>query len=133
MGEKFGIEPGETMRDEFRQDGNASTAGRVAAIAFFVLFVLIQTVVPLVKLWSPRPARFGWQMFSGRQPRVRFALVLHDGTRQPANLARYVAQSRGEVDLVTALPPHLCRVVPDLASVEITTTQSKEPRVYECP
>jgi hypothetical protein len=106
---------------------------RVAATAFFLLFLLIQTAVPLVQLWAPRPARFGWQMFSAAPPRPRFSLVMRDGTIRPADLRLYVAQSRGEVDLEKALPPHLCRVVPEVASVQITTPESKQPRVYECP
>jgi hypothetical protein len=106
---------------------------RVAANTFFVLFLLIQTAVPLVQLWAPRPARFGWQMFSATQQRPRFSLVMRDGTRRPANLRLYVAQSRGEVDLEKALPRHLCRVVPDVASVQITAPDSKQPRVYKCP
>ena len=124
------------MNDEVSA-GPAETVGRIApnrlaAIPFFAIFVLVQTVVPLVKLASPRPARFGWQMFSGRQPGARFSLVLRDGTRQPVNLARYVALSRGEVNLETALPPHLCRVVPGLASVQITPPNASAPRVYKC-
>jgi hypothetical protein len=106
---------------------------RVAATAFFVLFLVVQTAVPLVQLWSPRPARFGWQMFSASQPRPRFSLVMRDGTSQPANLRLFVAHSRGEVDLEKALPRHLCRVVPDVAAVQITAPDSKQPRVYTCP
>jgi len=106
---------------------------RVAAIAFFVLFLLIQTGVPLVQLWAPRPARFGWQMFTATPQRPRFSLVMRDGTIRPADLRLYVAQSRGEVDLEKALPRHLCRVVPDVASVQIITPDAKQPRVYECP
>ena len=121
------------MQDDTRQVGDQRTAESVAATAFFVLFLLIQTAVPLVQLWAPRPARFGWQMFSAKQQRARFSLVLHDGTVQPAKLDLYVAQSRGEVDLEEALPPHLCRVVPDLAAVQITAPDAKQPRLYKCP
>ena len=106
---------------------------RIAATAFFVLFLLIQTAVPLVQLGAPRPARFGWQMFSAEQQRPRFSLVMRDGTSRPANLRPYIAHSRGEVDLEKALPGHLCRVVPDLASVQILRPDSKQPRVYRCP
>ena len=106
---------------------------RVAATAFFVLFLVIQTAVPLVQLWAPRPARFGWQMFSGRQQTPRFSLVMRDGRSRPANLRLYVAYSRGEVELEKALPPHLCRVVPGVASVQITAPGSNQPRVYKCP
>ena len=106
---------------------------RVATTVFFVLFLLIQTGVPLVRLWAPRPARFGWQMFSARHQPPRFSLAMRDGTSRPADLRLYVAQSRGEVDLQQALPRHLCRVVPGVASVQITAPDSKQPRVYECP
>ena len=106
---------------------------RVAATAFFVFFLLIQTAVPLVQLWAPRPARFGWQMFSARRQPAHFSLVMRDGTSHPANLRLYVAQSRGEADLEKALPRHLCRVVPDVAFVQISAPDSKQPRVYKCP
>jgi hypothetical protein len=105
---------------------------RVAATAFFVLFLLIQTAVPLVQPGAAS-GRFAWQMFTANPQRPRFSLVMRDGTVQPANLRLYVAQSRGEVDLEKALPRHLCRVVPDVASVQITAPDSKEPRVYKCP
>lgn len=105
---------------------------RIAATAFFMLFLVIQTAVPLAQLWAPRPARFGWQMFSARQERPRFSLVLRDGTSRPVDLRLYVAHSRGEVDLEQALPSHLCRVVPDLAAVQIAAPDSKQPRVHTC-
>jgi hypothetical protein len=104
-----------------------------AVRAFFAIFLLIQAGVPLVQLWAPRPARFGWQMFSATVPRARFSLVMRDGTSRPAELGRYVALSRGEVDLEKALPQHLCRVVADLAAVQISAPSSKETRVYQCP
>ena len=122
------------MREDTRLLGGDSwTATSVLAAVFFVLFLLIETAVPLVQLWAPRPARFGWQMFSAGQQRARFSLVMRDGTVQPAKLDLYVAQSRGEVDLEKALPRHLCRVVPDLEAVRITASDWKEPRVYKCP
>jgi hypothetical protein len=121
------------MQDDTRYAGEPWTAKSVAAAGFFVLFILIQTGVPLVRLWAPRPARFGWQMFTARRQSTRFTLVMRDGTRRPANLALYVVRSRGEMDLEEALPRHLCRVVPDVASVQISAPDSKQPRVYECP
>jgi len=121
------------MQDDTRHAGGPWTAESAAAIAFFVLFLLVQTAVPLVQLWAPRPARFGWQMFSARQPRARFSLVLRDGTVQPAKLDLYVAQSRGEVDLEEALPRHLCRVVPDVAAVQIDAPDATQPRFHSCP
>lgn len=100
--------------------------------AFCLLYLLIQTAVPLVKLSEPRPSRFGWQMFTGLQERRRFSLVMRDGRNQPVDLRLYVAQSRGETELEEALPPHLCRVVPDVAAVLISTPGARQSRVYEC-
>ncbi len=121
------------MQDDPRHAGAPWTTKSVVAAAFFTLFLSIQIGVPLIRLWAPRPARFGWQMFSARQQRPRFSLVLRDGTSRPVNLGPYVAQSRGEVDLENALPPHLCRTVPDVASVQITAPDAEQPRVYPCP
>lgn len=109
-----------------------SSSKHLAGTAFFFLFLLIQTAVPLAQLWASRPARFAWQMYSAKPQPTRFSLVMRDGTRKPANLGPYVAQARGEVNLEHALPPHLCRVVPDLASVLITPPDSHSPRVYQC-
>ena len=108
------------------------TAARIASSGFFVLFLLTQTAVPLCRLAVPRPARFGWHMFTAKRERVRFSVVLRDGSHEPVNLAAYVAQSRGEVDVEKALPPHLCRMVPEAAAVEIHLPDSGRTRVYEC-
>ncbi len=113
-------------------DDGPWTARALAAAACFVLFLLVQAAVPLVRLTSPRPARFGWQMFSAKHQRTRYTLVLRDGTREPARLATYVANSRGEMDLEEALPRHLCRVVADLESVQVLAPDSELPRVYPC-
>jgi hypothetical protein len=109
------------------------SAKRLAEAAFFLLFLAVQTAVPLAQLWKPRPARFGWQMYSGTQKRARFAVILRDGTTQRADLVRYVAVYRGEIDMEEAFPPHLCRVVPDAAAVQITPPDSGLPRLYKCP
>jgi len=122
----------EPTRDDARPAAGKWTTVSGATAVFFVLFLLIQTGVPLIRLWSPRPARFGWQMFSAIPERPRFTLVLRDGTTRPVNLGLYVGQSRGEVNLANALPGHLCRVVPDIVSVRITAPGWKQPRVYRC-
>ena len=91
-----------------------------------------EAAVPLVQLAAPRPARFGWQMWTARRAFSTFLLVMRDGTTQPADLARHVAFSRGEMDLDTALPPHLCRVVRDAAAVEVRVP-GRDPRIHSCP
>lgn len=119
------------MQPDPRQPDVRWTARSAAAAAFFVLFLLLQIGVPLVRLAKPRPARFGWQMYSAKLQRPRFSLVMRDGTTRPADLHPYVPQSRGEVDLERALPQHLCRAMPDVASVQILKADEK-PRVFAC-
>lgn len=108
------------------------TTKSVIAAAFFVIFLLLQIGVPLVRLWAPRPARFAWHMFTTNPKRVRYTLQMNDGTSKAVDLGQYVGLSRGEVNLENALPAHLCRVVPDLAAVQITKADSKQSRVYRC-
>jgi hypothetical protein len=71
-------------------------------------------------------------MWSGRKKVSRFLVVMRDGTTQPADLAKHVALGRGELDLDTALPPHLCHVVPGAAAVEVRLPGRDVPRVHPC-
>jgi hypothetical protein len=121
------------MPHDLERSVETRSASRFAATAFFWLFVVIQTGVPLILLSKPRPARFGWQMYSAVPKRASFDLVMRDGASRPVDLRLYVAQSRGDADLQTALPPHLCHVVPDVAAVRITAPGAKEARVFRCP
>jgi hypothetical protein len=123
--------PARSASSDGRDD--APWRGRtIAAVAFFFSVLVIQVGIPLIQLWAPRPARFGWQMFTARPAPTRYTLVFHDGTRKPVDLEPYVAKSRGEMDVETALPPHLCRVVPDLASVLVLPPGARQPRVHPC-
>jgi hypothetical protein len=105
----------------------------ILVIAFFVTFLAIQIVVPVVKLTSPRPARFGWHMWTARKRNPQFVMMMKDGTATPVILSTYLGLSRGELDLRDAMPAHLCRVVPDVASVQIKLLDSEPAKVYSCP
>lgn len=106
---------------------------KILAIAFFVTFLAIQIVVPVVKLTSPRPARFGWHMWTARKPNPQFVMTMKDGSVSPVILSTYLGLSRGEMDIREAMPAHLCRVVPDVASVQTKPLDSEPSRVYSCP
>ena len=105
----------------------------VLVLVFFVGFLAIQIIVPIVKLTSPRPARFGWHMWTARKRNPQFILVMKDGTTSPVGLSTYLGLSRGELDIREAMSAHLCRVVPEVASVQIKTLDSEPPKVYSCP
>lgn len=93
-----------------------------------------QLLVPIAQLGQPRPARFGWQMFSGGRPRVEFRVELADGTVEPIDVGDYLARERSEVDLASALPPHLCRRIDGVEIVRVRVAGAPETnREYRCP
>jgi hypothetical protein len=108
-------------------------AAEMAAAIFFIVFLAVQLAVPIVQLLSaPRPARFGWQMYSVRSVPPRFDLLLRDGTSQPVALDSYVTSLRADVPLVRFLPPHLCRLFPQAAAVRWQQDGGSESGTFIC-
>ena len=107
--------------------------GPALVLVFVVLFLSIQIIVPAVKLMSPRPARFGWHMWTVKPPRRHVVLLMRDGTTRPADLRPYLAQGRGELDLDDVLPPHLCRMIPDVAAVHYRSRRTATIQIHPCP
>jgi hypothetical protein len=106
---------------------------RVAVVCFFVVFVALQALVPLFQLLiAPRPARFGWQMFSISAPPPDFAVVRADGSSAPVAIESYVASFRGDVPLAQFLPAHLCRVVPGAVAVRVQPQGAQQAEVHQC-
>jgi hypothetical protein len=89
------------------------------AAGFIVLFGLIQIVLPAIMLAEPRPARFGWHMFTQGRTKGEFSVVHADGTRTRVRIADYAVSDRPEVDFHVVLPAHLCRVMPEAHAVAV--------------
>ncbi len=90
-------------------------------------------LIPLVQLaWSPRPARFGWQMYSVVSAAPRFELIMRDGTAKPLDITPYVTSLRGDVPLARFLPPHLCTLFPDAAAVHYQMDDGSQAGTYQC-
>ena len=105
----------------------------LAAAVFFVVFLAIQIAVPLVQLvWSPRPARFGWQMYSVVSAAPRFELIMRDGVAKPLDITPYVTSLRGDVPIARFLPPHLCALFPDAAAIHYRMDGSPQAGTYQC-
>jgi hypothetical protein len=103
------------------------------AACFFVVFLAAQIVIPLAQLaWSPRPARFGWQMYSVVSVAPSFTLFMRDGATRPLDIRPYVASLRGDVPLAHFLPPHLCRLFPDAAAVHYQMDDGSQVGTYLC-
>ena len=111
-----------------RSDGARKSLARI----FFVVFLLIQVTVPAVQLFRPRPARFGWQMFSAIQRPPEFRVRLRSGASLTVDGYRYVGNARGDLDYERFLPPHLCRVVWGAVAVEYRTPHREAVREYRC-
>src|SRR4051794_30668377 len=84
------------------------------AACFVVVFLAVQILIPLAQLaWAPRPARFGWQMYSVASAAPRFELIMRDRSSKQLDITPYVTSLRGDVPLAHFLPPHLCQLFPD--------------------
>jgi hypothetical protein len=105
----------------------------IIAACFFVVFLAAQIVIPLAQLaWAPRPARFGWQMYSVVSAAPRFELIMRDRATKPLDITPYVTSVRGDVPLARFLPPHLCMRFPDAAAVHYQMDDGSQAGTYQC-
>jgi hypothetical protein len=103
------------------------------AACFFVVFLAVQVSIPLAQLaWSPRPARFGWQMYSVVSAAPDFTLIMQDGTAKAIDVTPYVTSLRGDVPLAHFLPPHLCALFPDAAAIHYQMDDGSQAGTYPC-
>jgi hypothetical protein len=68
---------------------------RVAATCFVVVLV-VQFAIPLSRLAEPRPARFGWHMYSDVLDSVQYSVDLGAGSVVPVELRDVVINPRGD-------------------------------------
>ena len=123
----------ESMPNRAQVRGGRTAWVRAVVTTFFMGFLIVQLIIPIVQLvWAPRPARFGWQMFSVSAPPPSFAVMLSDGTTRPIAIEPFVTSLRGDVPLSQFLPPHLCRVVPHVVAVRYQFHESSQPETYLC-
>jgi hypothetical protein len=113
---------------------NRQTTPRVIiAACFFVVFLAAQAVIPLAQMvWSPRPARFGWQMYSVISSAPHFELITRDGATKPLDITPYVTSLRADVPLARFLPPHLCTLFPDAAAIHYAMDDGSQAGTYPC-
>lgn len=96
------------------------------AVVVIVIFVAVQLAIPLSRIGIHESARrFGWQMFSTARETPSFVVIKESETAE-IRLGDYMAGTRGDIDIVGVLPPHLCDVVPGALRI---TWESGE---YEC-
>ncbi len=81
------------------------------AVAFVTIYLLFQFSLPVVKLFEERPARFGWQMYSGYRTFPTVELVYRDSVA-PIDAESLVVRNRLDMDFAPHLTRHFCRRTP---------------------
>lgn len=109
------------------------TGRRLRNAVMLVGFAGVQIAVPLVQLRADRPARYGWQMYSGIKVIPRFEVITIGGDVRRVVLTDYVAHVRADLRYDTALPAHLCRIMPDASAVRVHDRMAGRDAVTACP
>jgi hypothetical protein len=103
----------------------------LAVAAFIGIFVIWQIAVPASALLAPRPARFGWQMYSARPDLPKAWAIDASGVETPIDMEQVFAQVRAEIDFAAALRSAVCASSRAVA-VRIQDPQRAGPELLTC-
>lgn len=103
------------------------TLRRGLVAAAIGLVVVFQVGVPAVNLLSPRPARFGWQMYSVAQPAPQAWAASASGDLEPLRLQDHWAVLRAEIDDVDGFARQVCALTESTNIVIELQPGAKEP------
>ena len=98
---------------------------------FFVTFLAVQILVPLVQAFGPKPTRFAWQMFSGTSVPLRIQIRTVTEVRD-IDVSGMVGNWRGDLNLEKYLPPFMCKRFPEASSVLLFYIESDQPQEFPC-
>ncbi|HVS65983.1 MAG TPA: hypothetical protein VMT85_21050 [Thermoanaerobaculia bacterium] len=96
---------------------------------FAIAYLLVQIGLPLFQLARPRPARFGWQMYSAVRP-VDIFFVDRAGERRAIDGA-LLDLVRADLDALDAIAPELCANPAVVRVVEVERSTGAE-RSWSC-
>jgi hypothetical protein len=121
-------------RGPSRSGPAVSSRARELAAAFVVVWLVIQIGLPTVALFTDRPERFSWQMFSALSDHPSYVLVYDDGSREEVSHGDVLPWVRADVDYRTHLPRHLCQErAPRLQRVQVVPRGEDEAeRTHHC-
>jgi len=83
------------------------------------LLLLLQVGIPVVQLGQPRPARFGWQMFSGVRRWPQFWAVDGLGHAAAIDLTRFLGNPRTDIEIPPAIWRDLCVRLPGSRAIRV--------------
>ena len=116
-----------------RRDAEARWTVRDRLVAAFALvFVGAQLLVATIALGAPRPAPFGWQMYSAVPAAHRFVVVEASGVERTVDPTAVLGKVRGEIDLVARLPEVLCASPPPPRRVVVLDERGERRRELRC-
>ncbi len=98
-------------------------------IAFIAVWLAVQLAVPAYGLLQPRPARFGWQMYTALTELPSVTVRYEDGSEAAVEVENRVARGRAEADYIPALHDKLCL---DAAVEAIVVTLKNTKDVLPC-
>jgi len=73
--------------------------------------IVIQLLIPTILLINPRPARFGWQMYTTAADLPLMTAIDAAGNERPIAVERLLAGPRAEIDYVPLLVAQGCGLV----------------------
>jgi hypothetical protein len=102
---------------------------KLLTAALFVAFVSVQVLVPALQLAEPRPARFGWQMYTAVVPLPSVWVERPDGQLDQVDVGPLLVRERGEMDLAEPIAEALCA---SQAIEAVVIEQLAQERRYPC-
>ena len=88
------------------------------AMSLALLFMGVQVGFATYQLSKPRPARFGWQMYSGIREALAYGVVRSDGSVDWVQRADYFGNFRIDLDdIVEPAATLICARRPDASAV----------------
>ena len=99
----------------------------ILTAALFVAIAIVQVGVPIRQFVEPRPARFGWHMYSNMNPPPRAWVEAADGERIEVDVMQVLGDTRAEVSWSGPLAERLCAA--EGVSAVIVIDRAHETRV----
>ena len=93
------------------------TVSAILAAAFAVAWLTVQLAIPAFALLEPRPARLGWQMYSGLATGPEAWTVDADGRAAAVDVQSLFIVPRSEIDYAAVLRAGLCDVTDAVAII----------------
>jgi hypothetical protein len=94
------------------------TRRSLIAATLFLSIAAVQVAIPVRATFEPRPARFGWQMYSTVSPVPEVWTEDAAGTRVGVDIAPLMGDPRAEILWAEPLADALCRQ-PDVSAVVV--------------